>query len=247
MRTHLIFILTLTIISCKPQNYLTSTPDKIGIYSSFPIIKTSGEFTILNDSVYFYSLGKYEMYVLPIRHLLQVEGNYKETDKTYEYFTYKKGDLYGSYTITLNDSVNKKYLVDSLRKSKGFYGVEMEKLLDSSYFVNETMDKYGILIKKYIYNSSNTENAFDTIYMYFNHKLKNIPFSFSKVLDSTIDSKLFKIRIVNLPQYSKQFSFYMPLREIKMEVVKIAIEKTDSCISYLEKLNKTRFESKSEH
>ncbi len=187
----ILLILILTLNSFVDNN---KTTRKVTLTYCIPVI-IDGNFNNLIDStsiIYKDNTILYEM--MPIhQHDLYKDSTIIHTVK-YKYFILKKGNEYGFLYDSLNTSINRKLLADSLLKKTGFLDGDLFKN-KNEYSLYKTKKNTGEYAKIEVYLPKlKKEGRPDTTLIYYSKGLKNIPYSLSESLDSSKKMKVCKFR-----------------------------------------------------
>jgi hypothetical protein len=111
----------------------------------------------------------------------------------YEYFVCNPVNKFGYLLKNISDSFKVKINGDSILRTRAYNGVGMDSVKFSDVGGVKSIQKLHTssgLIHKYLFNN---DNFYDSAYFYYDEKLKWVPFSADKVLDSMNNSKLFKL------------------------------------------------------
>lgn len=214
-----IILLLFGSFTCSKKNKLNS----IELNFSYPVsfYKKDSEIRIYNihDTIRIYYYKDYVLY--------QLSGSRKfETDEliagTEQYFIYNSNNKFGFLFSSLKDSsLRMKIQVDSFLFDRGMKGKDFDHLPDSLWFLSdERKDNESNIVEKYASIKPGDETSIDSIYYYYSKKMNDIPYSFSKKLDSIKSMKLFRIRMIYNEKFSKTNNFVLPQREILFEIRK---------------------------
>ncbi len=197
---------------------------KIYLTFNMPVVNLAGELTNVHDSLCIYYYNNYILYQLPNHYSQEEEGKIILREIQYNYFVYKKGDRDGSVFSSLKDSVGKKVKVDSVLAAEAFstaifYNNKNDSLIKTIQDISA-----NTIVKMYVPKFKYDDTYGDTLYLYFTKKLKNINYSFSKELDSSMNFKLYKVRLLYNPRYSTTYKIMAPKREFKFEINELPVD-----------------------
>lgn len=96
------------------------------------------------------------------------------------------------------------------------------------------------LAEKYISKKISDQSYPDTTIFYYNTKLKNIDYSFSKDLEKARKLKLFKVRLIYTSQYYKGYSIKVPRREFMFHLKEESVADPEIPISFFTRFEKDR-------
>ncbi|GGI28693.1 hypothetical protein GCM10008119_33910 [Pedobacter mendelii] len=160
-----------------------------------------------------------------------------KTDTLYKYFLFKRFKKSGILIDSLRTKTSQIFSVDSLIKLKGWdraetYNVDNLKL-------NEVVKNNHLgwtVSEKYSNPSKNLkdENEPDSVYLFFDRTLNNVPFSFSHKIDKDKKAKLSKIILVFNPKKTEGFDRTIPRREFSFEIVKVQLKDRRQVIDLFE-------------
>jgi hypothetical protein len=199
--------------------------DTIGNYKTKSLIYIFNDIVIYKKDEFFFDLEK-------------------KMSIKYDYYYYsikdKKGLLYeweNSFSIPL------KFDVDSFKQADMYGSLTDTKLIDPKYdsLVDEIRDtNNSVIIKRYVNGLKKDDSFPDSTYLFFDKNLTEIPFSFSKNLDSLNKSKLFKIEFVfPIPEKVKSNTGRIN-RHFNINFEKIKNFNTDTIIMIYDKFKKDR-------
>lgn len=186
----------------------------------FKIDSTKVHYSNLTDSIQISYLKDYTIYRLLATRKLETDEKIKGTEP---YFVCRVKQNYGLFFKTINDTISlAKYNVDSFLLKQNAKGEFINAPEDTSWsFISEEKISTDILLKKYAVKHSK-ELTPDSLYYYFSNDLKNIPFSFSTIIDQTEHQKLCKVRLLFNEGYSDSMQIALPKREIFFEIRKLS-------------------------
>ena len=201
---HIIILLFLSVnFSC------ISTKDNLVVlqYYSNDTLNINNKTEVFSSTLNIGYLNDLTVYEIPIANfgefkLDSASGSYNASDKaidtTYLYYVSKKDDSKGILYNAVASKAVMTYSKDSLIRALNFdeeslriFSVKLPKPVET------LKNKLGkIEVEKF--DSKILETDADTIYRYFNDKLKKVDFTFSKNLDKEKDSKLSKTTFIYL-------------------------------------------------
>ncbi|NEU07042.1 hypothetical protein GZH53_01845 [Flavihumibacter sp. R14] len=210
---------------------------------------TETEFITEEDSISIFRNKKHTIYRIPSYHTvtttnLNKDGDFLSEDVNttlkFRYFVQKNNEIYGSIYDSINaTNYKQRLLVDSFLIKYAFKNSKFDNF-ENSRKVSTLHEKDFI---KETYSPIKGETHPDTIYLYFSQKLQDFEYSFSSRLDSSKNSKLFRIRYVYnaIPPQTDRIS--IPRQEYLFELKRANIIGQDS-IRELIKLNDLLLNSK---
>ncbi|HEY0176916.1 MAG TPA: hypothetical protein VGC08_11090, partial [Pedobacter sp.] len=110
------------------------------------------------------------------------------------YHIYKEGDTHGILYDSLTATKGTVFSVDSLLKMKLFKGgIFYDETQED--FVSQKLEKddSDSTVTKYVHKNYPMHKTYDSLFIYSAKRLKNIPYSFSALLDHKLDSKVYKV------------------------------------------------------
>jgi cystathionine beta-lyase/cystathionine gamma-synthase len=110
----------------------------------------------------------------------------------YEYFIQHKDSAAGYFFKKISDPFDNRIKVDSAWKGRIMTNQDVSELFKTLKVIsNRTIEQNETLLN--IYNFADT--TFDSAYFHYSKDLKNIPYTLSRSLDSSHNSKLFKVEL----------------------------------------------------
>lgn len=158
----------------------TKSPDRI--------IDNHGESFIHDFYISYYD--QFIIYELPYHKTHEIDNKLIYDSLKYEFFICNSKNKQGYLLKNSTDSFNKRMIGDSILTSRA-YGGEAAGVDFSSTKIKtiSKINNSSILIYKYVFDNE----YYDSAYFHYNKELKDIKFSLDKSLDSSNNSKLFKI------------------------------------------------------
>jgi len=140
---------------------------------------------------------QYVLYELPYHKTHEINNELVYDSVKFEYFILNSKRDYGYLIKSENDSFSHFNIrKDSILNTRAYFYFDTLKKED--LFREMTMkkeDKISVGKEKEIHKYIFDHYFYDSAYFYFDKSLKQIKFSFSKSLDSTYDSKLYKMQM----------------------------------------------------
>ncbi|MFD0940027.1 hypothetical protein [Pedobacter boryungensis] len=160
-------------------------------------------------------------------------------DTTYNYFVIKNKDKEGLRYDSLNSLNGSNFKLDSLLELINIDSINLKIFsvdLGIPYKIIKTKDK---TLEVFL---DNTKNGTDTIYRSFDKGMKDLDFSFSKLLDRQKNSKLYKTRFVQFLQVKNYYSAqkFVKRTDITDEIRRVEINNKKSFIKLFEKFEHQR-------
>lgn len=222
--------------SCKQPEI--ETIRRINVSSSIPLINRDGSIVENKDyfNVYYYR----DLIMFEFRNPYDSISNDSLIMSEFRnnFFVYKKQTRYGfTYDRHNIRNHNKKLLVDSLLERRAFQNFKWHVVIDTPVFKVAASDfdaKAGILQEIYISPGGNRMMENDSIFFYYDNKLKDIDFSLSKVLDSLKSMKLYKIRLLHASSCSEEHEMTFPKRETRIELKEMPVQNHKGILYYFE-------------
>lgn len=155
-----------------------------------PIKIVEGAGIIDTIPVYINYLKGYTVYELSVRETLEDEYNLIYDSLKFEYYVFNNKKSYGYLLKNLSDTFGSPIKRDSILPRRGFDEGRGDANIDTQpgvISVKKVKDSVGILINRYIFDSE----KYDSVYICFDKKLVDVPFSFSKIQDAKYQSKMY--------------------------------------------------------
>lgn len=199
-----------------------------------PLPDKNGKFTIydtLTIPIYYYQgLTAYKL----IHRLDSLDnlGNLIGSQNKYNFFVYKKGDVFGYIYDSFDPSVAIKVSADSMLKhgiwceANNLYSGFSENIIQ--LVATHSNKDSGTLHEFYLYQRNNDSTTNGNFSFSFSDKIKGIEYSLSKELDSIKGMKLYHVKMEGHVQYQREGKIiYDTLRtvdDLKEVVVKDSVE-----------------------
>ena len=229
INTFILFILFIHLSTCAEKSNLVI----IDVASSGMGFQPDRKMVTLRTSARIVFNNDIEIYIQPEQHLHledvknsngDIDEKVKSIDTLYKVFAKKKNQEKGiEYDLeTIETSKDITFDADSLWKTLSFhytrypdYSKDKGKLIKTVRKDNIKVDHYSLKFEI---------GGIDSVYKYYDKNMMNIPFSFSKRLDSLNKSKLFKVFLISneIPKGVALPDMAVPRREFyhEMKVVK---------------------------
>lgn len=189
-------------------NFSYKSPDKIIDTNTYSF----------STSVFISYYGDYRLYELPYNKSEEMDNVLLFDSVKYDYFVHNINERYGCFLKDLNDSFKIRYRTDSIllrtynggKKYEADFMAEVKIIKSDTIFPNQQEQIY-----KYVLN----DKVYDSVYLYYDTRLKNIDFSFSVYRDSITNSKLYKTRwFLKNPKTASYIpkNFYENVGEVKL-------------------------------
>lgn len=145
-------------------------------------------------SVYYYN--NYVIFLITSREMFGEDGVTKSIESRYHPFVYRqnetKGLLFGSFADTANPGC---FGVDSILR-RGGYNRNIKANSDTLVAEKFYFDNKQLLVSRYVTSDVSDENMYDTVVFYFDKRMNDLPYSFSKYYDSIEQMKLYKVEVI---------------------------------------------------
>lgn len=195
-------------MSCASQHR-----QKLAYNASIPI--GINDSLILPVSITFYKTNYKDVviYELPRKRTNEVNGVLVLDTMMYDFFIYTPGDVHGLYLKSINDEFITED-VDSVLTKFALKTLSADPL--EPYIVNakkQIIDENQFVIRNQV-----NFPPIDSVYFYFDKRLRKINHSYSKKLDSLYDAKLFRIEYLVKKYTTERASFINDQRLTYFEV-----------------------------
>ncbi len=224
IKSGLVLVFAIGILGCIPAGTKSSTGDFNVImfkehYEDY-FSKQAGNLQNYEDSSFVIFNKEYLIFKRPIISTSEVfHGNqrtFARTDTLNQYIAYKRGDAFGIKYDTLG-APPRKIPVDSFLVQQTTNGNKLYDNSNDRLFSSRTVGNVDIVT--YIPQTRLRRGTSDSIYFYFDKRLKDIPYSLSKELDSLSNSKMYKaVYVYNKKAKDDVLPFDQARREIVMEI-----------------------------
>ena len=182
------------------------------------MVRNDGFIINMLDSTFISYYKNFVIYTLPYTYSMQFQGKIINEYIKFEYFIYNKNELHGVKFKSLDDSIGVKITVDSIVKSKSYSDSKFFVHPGDSLVYKRTYSSGNEIIEKYVPEVKYDETYNDTSFYYYEDKLRNVDFSFSKQMDSAHQLKLVKIRFLYNPTYWEKYKLNVQQRELSFEL-----------------------------
>lgn len=181
---------------------------------------SGGNISHINDSVTFFYYDDLTIYRIPrLTDVFIIKSNKDDADtatlvsskKNYMYYAYRKGTVFGLMCDSLSVLNPYKVSVDSFLTQRAFknfpfYDTDRYRLIEIMKADNLTTAKFVPKVKSPTHS--------DTAFYYFDKSLKDVDYSFSRKLDSTMNSKVYKVRYLYNAVRNEEGTVVSPKREM---------------------------------
>ncbi|WP_448700515.1 hypothetical protein ACFGVR_01030 [Mucilaginibacter sp. AW1-3] len=215
-------------LSCRTFSVAQEIYTSIKLTSHFEFVKSSaGDLVKMDDNIGIVSYLDYVVYKIPHEFIynkitrdkdFHIIHSIKTKEETkYSYLVYNRKKSYGYMFDSINVAKAYKVSVDSFLIKKAFKAFPFyQKGRDNLVKLIKNID--DILIEKYVCNQKKDASYFDTTYYFYDKKLSNVEYSFSRYLDSTRHSKLCKAKFIYNAIPATGQSPAIPKREFIFEI-----------------------------
>lgn len=236
-------VIIFCIVSCSFNTKNNHHLKAILVRSELPFFKE-------NDELKIYYYKNYIVYAIQLIHSNFIEKDVNSVKvqtalpvfKTYRYFIHRANDSFGYRFENLSADIGQRLPVDSLLSKKSsltFYKKGLYEKLKIEYtLLSISNENNNTTIEKHIrkLESALTDSI---ILVYKNNIARNIPFTFSKALDSLSNKKLQKLVIKNYPKRQLSESSENKHLIMSYEIEEIAGE--NDIIEFIQKVKTNYF------
>jgi hypothetical protein len=136
----------------------------------------------------------------------------------------------------------KKFNVDSFQRENMFKDVSSTDLLGGEYVLagSSPATQQTTFQEHYILNTKKDKTWPDTMILYYDQGLLDIPFSFSKKLDKAKGAKLTAVKSIFNPIPDSRFKFEINRREMLFQVKRKQVSHPDSILYFFHKFVKDK-------
>ena len=217
------FILISITLSILYSSCITSK--KIVLPNNYKINYSLKNVMIFNDSIirdtfdiYITYQDQYKIFELPYHETNEVNNSLIYDSLKYEYFIFDTSKNYGYSIMLPNDNIGLHINKDSILLNRGGSWGDASRITEVGVITGTSREKLNneIIDKYYI-----KDTIVDSSYYYYSSNMKDIKLSLSNILDSTNNSKLYKIIIF----YNKKI-FIKSMEIVPFYGLEIEIKKT---------------------
>lgn len=210
------FILTLLLSFCNSSKKQTEKIEAVKYIVNYPVINKEIDFYYNIDTINVYTYKNYIFYELPYQEISIINSKTTQTKSTY-FFVRRDTAFYGyCYNHFRDNSVSVKYAADSFLQQRAYKNDF--STLPEVMVLNSARSNNGKRIEKYNLSSIEPAEMFDTVFVHYDKRFKNIQFSFAPKLDSINDSKINKVELLFNDKYSKEAKKVFPKRIFSYEM-----------------------------
>ncbi|HET9057328.1 MAG TPA: hypothetical protein VFN30_10840 [Chitinophagaceae bacterium] len=223
---------------CNEPDYRFKNPIYLRLSVNYPIVQANNnkaELFNLKDTIYIFYHNTDILYYIPHRITFETEEKLISEEVKYFYFLYTKDSSFGYFFDSSENTIlPKRHPVDSFLFRRG-YASKFD--LQNERFIGINKNKTnGVVTEKYVPEYIPNETCYDTIMFYFDKRLNDVSFSFSKNLDKVKRQKLFKVRLLYNQKYSEIYQLMMPQREMYFEIQKLPIKNPKTILKLINQL-----------
>ncbi|MEI7735205.1 MAG: hypothetical protein WCI49_07040 [Ferruginibacter sp.] len=189
-------------------NFSYISPDKVTDTNTYSF----------STSVFISYYGDYRLYELSYNKTAEVDNVLLYDSVKYDYFVHNVDSGYGYFLKNMNDSFKIRYRNDSIlqRSFNGGKKYTADFMTEVKIIKSDTISASK---QEQIYRYVLNDKIYDSVYLYYDERLRNIDFSFSVYRDSMANSKLCKARwFLKNPKTASYIpeNFYENVAEIKL-------------------------------
>ncbi|MCX6315999.1 MAG: hypothetical protein NTW29_01810 [Bacteroidetes bacterium] len=227
------------------RNYSNSSSDEIRevkIEISFPTLSTGNQFIIVKDSQFISQYKDFVVWQFPYNKEFNsnvfdrddniIEHKFIKTEINVQRFIYKKGERFGFYFDSLQDNTGLKCPIDSFMNVR--FKINENLLFNKNdNLVKKKSEPDGVINEVYSRMVKTDKWDCDTNNLFFSEQFKEIPFSFSRKLDSISGKKLFRIHQISNGDPTNEMPFFRQRREVVMELKNNPVKNKWELISFI--------------
>lgn len=220
------------VVSCvPPSSKLTS----IQLAKVIPVINSEQQLVVIEDSLYINYWENLVLCQIPYSHLNIKNRELLSQDLNYMSLIYevnsKRGYLYYHCDA---DSIKYGYEInaDSLYKVHVFGG-KLNTIKDSLRLVNSRTQGLKLTETYLPKQEYKTPFMFDSMYVVYDQKYRDVSFSFSDRMDSLYNSKMTGYQLVFNEKFSEDYNLLFPKRYASYKIKKIVQKKYKDIILFM--------------
>lgn len=200
---------------CSPNNadIGKSEVTKISVVYKVPSLYTADSAFLAVDSSCIYYYNKYKVYELPLMKGHFTEGEFIVDSTTVSYVGYDTTKKVAFQVEQLQETPQKQITVDSFLRKRPTASTLPELLRNATFGTDLHLSK-NVFSKRYALNYEGT----DSLFLYFDNSLRNLPFSLSPALDADTKSKLTRIEVTLKADTSRNAAQFNQFRKISWDV-----------------------------
>jgi hypothetical protein len=233
------FFCMLTCFSVKKTDAKNITGIKV--IASTDIADSTGGLVTWRDTTFIYYRKNYVLYFLPFTYIGD-DGNEIAEKRGFTYFAHRQHAKTGLRFRFIDNINGTTHNVDSFTRMKAYTGGDYSDLTEVDLMKQSNNIGADFFTKIYLLNSKpdNGDYPDSAIYAYSN-KLKDIPYTFSKELDSSSNAKLYGIKLVFRQRFYAEFKKLIPKRIMEFNFSKLqAIQNLDLLNKVFDTLEKMK-------
>jgi hypothetical protein len=222
------FWLSICVSMCNVQKRQNPSLRGVHVGFVFPIVRQDG--TMFSDSNYFniYYYGDLRMYELAYMFDSSAHDSLVLGEHRSNYFVFHKDSSFGYSFNFKGDFPVRKYSVDSLLQEQALQNFQWASITKETAPHSIVNDSAGNQTETYVPEyTKNGSPRRDSLIFYYSASMNHIPFSFSRELDSTRGSKLYKIRLFNDSTRFGPDNIFAPRRENYFEMKDLKVDNED--------------------
>ena len=218
MRYLIAAIVLMSLCACQFENI-----SKQSFEFNIPIIHLDNTAEVFTTKFYLTTYNDLLIYELPYAETHTINSVLLSDTIKYEYFIFQKKSKKGFLIKSLFDSLNKSYYVDSLLKKRAFNTLNIDSTILP--YVNNLNDisSSNIYENTKISFAFNDKTIYDSVYFYFDKKLKELKFTLSHKLDAVSKSKCYKVELLQPENSTVKLKLERKYRLVALEINKCDI------------------------
>jgi hypothetical protein len=161
---------------------------------------------------------------------------YKDTFY-FDLFVFRKTDSYGYMVKNLADSFCNRKKIDSVIGVRTFKDLDVANMLQmGANFDQVVKQSKNVFIRKYVAK----DTAYDSLYYYFDNRLKTIAYSISPRLDSSFHSKVYKLEGLLKKDTSARGTYLNRYKKIVFQLSEIEVPNQKEFTNFFARFKKEK-------
>jgi hypothetical protein len=181
-------------------------------------------------------VGDYVMYELQRRKINSLNEKPLHDTIKIEYFVFNKKQHFGYLYQSLNDDNAVKLSADSILNKRGLRAFSLKPGFNSNSYVRYLQRSKNEVM--YVYDTKEPDGNIDSAYLYFNKEYKSIQYSISAKLDSSFDSKFFRMEFLAKKSTGENADYINQFRMISLTMKPVPVTNEKELDAFFERYKK---------
>lgn len=206
---------------------------KVELIVHLDLAKPDGSLLTIEDTIVQYCMGRCYVYKYYNKETFENDDSLTIINKP-AYFVFEQHAKAGLAFTSLAGNNGTKQVTDSFLTTRAYRGFEPYNSRNDS-LVSSTGQGKGIFVQAYVPKVKHDITYPDTSYFYFDSTMQDVKYSLSRILDSTYQSKVYKVHILYNRQKMEGSTVDIPQRLYLFELRHAKTDDAQAITALIEK------------